>query len=90
MKRAHITVYGYVHGVSFRAYVQKEALRLDLNGWARNTPEGNVEIVAEGDEQSLKELVQWCHKGPQRARVEKVDVAYSHPSHEFSAFEIIY
>ena len=89
MKRAHITVHGYVQGVFFRAGTRDLARKLGITGWARNIPEG-VEIVAEGDEKALKELIAYCNKGPRIARVEKVTVSYSRPTGEFVTFEVRY
>ena len=42
--------------------------RLRLSGWVRNTRDGGVEIVAEGDANALRQLVTWCHSGPRGAR----------------------
>jgi acylphosphatase len=41
-------VRGQVQGVGFRWWVRSRALELDLAGWARNLPDGRVEVVAEG------------------------------------------
>ncbi len=90
MKRVRIIVHGYVHGVLFRATTKQHAERLNITGWARNTSDGRVEIIAEGDEKALKELIAFYHNGPSRARVEKVTVSYSEPSREFSSFSITY
>ena len=49
----HFLVKGRVQGVGFRWFVQREAAELGLNGWVKNTDQGDVEIVAAGDEASL-------------------------------------
>jgi len=84
----HIIVKGKVQGVYFRAFTQKQAIKLNVNGFVRNLANGDVEIVAEGDRAPLQALVSWCHKGPLLARVSQV-VANPHPPGEvFESFEI--
>lgn len=56
-KRLHILFHGTVQGVGFRFTTQSLARRLGLHGWVRNLRGGDVEIVAEGEEPDLKELV---------------------------------
>jgi acylphosphatase len=83
-----ITVKGRVQGVYFRAYTQKQAIKLNLNGFVRNLPNGNVEIVACGDASALQSLVSWCHKGPLLAKVNEVIVTESAEIEVFAGFEI--
>jgi acylphosphatase len=52
--------------------------------------DGNVEIVAEGEEVSLQEFLAWCRHGPPHARVTDMDVDYSAATGEFDEFEISY
>jgi len=66
----HIT--GKVQNVCFRAAAQEKAKECGLCGWVRNTKQGGVEIYAEGDENALDALEQWCHSGPPAAKVERV------------------
>ena len=88
MQRAHIIIHGIVQGVFFRANAKKVAESLGLKGYARNMPDGSVEIVAEGPEQKVKELIEFCKNGPGAARVDKVDVHIEEASKEFEGFEI--
>jgi len=89
-RRVHITVAGRVQGVFFRANTQEVAQRLGLSGYVRNLPDGRVEVVAEGEEEALRKLVDWCHEGPPLARVERVEVRWENPTGEFSGFHIRY
>ena len=73
-RRVQVVVKGRVQGVFFRASTLERAQELGLRGWVRNRPDGAVELVAEGDEASVANLVAWCHQGPPSARVESVDV----------------
>ncbi len=89
VKCVHITIRGRVTGVFFRAATQREAKRLGVTGWVRNRNDASVEILAEGEEDSIKEIVSWAHHGPSAARVETVDVRYRSYTGEFSDFRII-
>lgn len=84
----HIVVKGRVQGVYFRAYTQKQAVKLNLSGFVRNLADGNVEIVACGEASSLQSLVSWCHKGPLLAKVTEVIVSKHHNDEGFIDFEI--
>ena len=83
-------VHGLVQGVSFRYYTYRTAQRLCLVGWVRNLPDGTVEVWAEGDEGSAKELVSWLEQGPGSARVDGVNLVWREPSGKHTAFEIRY
>ena len=65
-------VSGKVQGVWFRDSTKKEACTLKLTGWVKNRTDGRVEVMACGDETSLKSLYQWLCKGPILAKVENV------------------
>ncbi len=85
-KRFHIWVSGKVQGVFFRAHTVEVAERLGLSGWVRNLPDGRVEIVAEGEEIHLRQLLDWCRQGPPRARVDRVEWREVPATGEFSGF----
>jgi acylphosphatase len=67
--RVRIAVRGRVQGVWFRGSTREVAERLGIVGWARNLPDGSVEILAQGTSLAVAELVEWCHLGPSGARV---------------------
>ena len=75
MKTLHLHIYGRVQGVWFRESMRQEAERLGITGWVQNCAEGSVEAVIAGDETAVLALLDWCHTGPPRARVEKVEQA---------------
>jgi len=87
MQRVHIIVHGYVQGVFFRHYTKKTALSLGLKGYVRNKADGTVEVVAEGPEDKLKKLIEFCKKGPEAAEVSKVDVKIEKASNDFKGFD---
>jgi acylphosphatase len=66
-------VSGRVQGVWFRASTQEQARRLALTGYARNLPDGRVEVLACGDKAALEELKSWLWQGPPAARVDSVE-----------------
>lgn len=83
-----VVVHGAVQGVFFRDSCRREAERLGVAGWIRNEPDGTVAGHFEGPADAVEELVRWCHEGPPRARVRRVDVVQSERSDAegFAAF----
>lgn len=90
MDRVIIKVHGRVQGVFFRAHTQEKASSLGLTGWVRNTEDGGVEAVAEGDRKVLETLVSWCRHGPPSAKVNTVDVEWAQATGEFGNFRVAY
>ena len=73
MPVARFLVRGKVQGVFFRASTREQAVKLGLSGYAKNLPDGRVEVLAEGDASALDALERWLHVGPPMARVESVE-----------------
>lgn len=86
--RAHVLISGRVQGVNFRWNTQREAQRLGLTGWVRNTWDGRVEAVFEGEDSAVHQAVAWCRHGQPPAWVENVEVTYGQATGEFSGFNI--
>ena len=72
-KHAQIKISGRVQGVGFRFCAYEKFVELGLVGMAQNTSEG-VLVDAEGPEDKLAALVEWCRQGPSGAKVDKVEV----------------
>jgi acylphosphatase len=87
-RRISITIQGNVQSVNFRYETKFQAKALGITGWVKNAAQGTVEVVAEGDEEKLKELIRWCARGPTRARVDKMNFTWQPKTGEFSSFEI--
>jgi acylphosphatase len=88
LKQVHLFVRGRVQGVYFRASAQREARRLGLTGWVKNRADGAVEVLAEGDEEEIKELIGWANRGPGAARVDNVDVRWRSFTGDYPDFRI--
>jgi acylphosphatase len=85
-----VVVSGRVQGVFFRSATKREADSLGVKGWARNSPDGRVEAVFEGEEDVVKMLVDFCKHGPSRAKVSNVDLTWEDYTGEFRAFKVEY
>jgi len=90
MVRAHLKIYGLVQGVFFRSTMKQVAYRLGVTGWVRNLPDGSVEAVVEGPEDKVRKIIEWAHRGPPLARVERVEVTWEEYKGEFKDFRIKY
>ncbi len=90
MKRLHLFIHGHVQGVTFRSFILSQAKLYKLSGWVKNTPEGVVEMVAEGEEVLLLQLLKAARKGPRWAEVSALEEEWQDVQEKsFSSFEII-
>ncbi len=90
IRRMHLLVSGRVQGVFFRATARDQAEHLGLSGWVRNLPAGQVEIVAEGDEEDLEKLRRWARRGPAYAYVTELEENLEAATGEFDGFGVRY
>ncbi len=88
--RAEILVSGFVQGVGFRYFVQRNALALGLTGYAKNLFTGEVLVEVEGEEYLVEELIMKLRIGPQRSDVRSLKVKKEEFKGEFNSFEIRY
>ena len=72
MAAARYLVAGKVQGVWFRAGTREQAVALGLRGYARNLPDGRVEVLAVGEADAIARLHQWLHRGTPMAKVASV------------------
>lgn len=89
-KCAHVLVEGKVQGVFFRNTARDTAKSLKVTGWIRNRQDGKVELLLEGDEIALDEMVEWCRQGPPGALIAGLEVEPQAYSGEFKQFRIRY
>lgn len=90
MARAHLLISGRVQGVSFRANTRRKAQQLGIKGWVRNTEDGKVEAVVEGEKEQIEKLIEWAEHGPRLAKVENIEVDWKEDKDEFDEFKIRY
>lgn len=85
---AHFLIEGRVQGVGFRYFVMDKALALGLTGWARNTPDGRVEVMACGPRTALDELLKAVERGPTLAQVSHVSAEWQAADPSFKTFDV--
>ncbi|MDE1151807.1 MAG: acylphosphatase [Micavibrio sp.] len=73
VQTVRVFVHGFVQGVSYRRWLQGEALERGLSGWVRNRADGTVEALIHGDARKVDDLVRACRHGPVMARVDKLN-----------------
>jgi len=88
MQRIHIWVKGVVQGVGFRFFTVRQARELGISGWVKNTPDGGVEIVVEGEEWKLEEFARSVKVGPSHSTVTGIEVKEEKYQNEFKGFEV--
>jgi len=88
--RAHIFISGFVQGVFFRSNTYQKAKEIGIFGWIRNLGDGRVEAVFEGEKEKVEKIIEWVKGGPERARVDNVEINWEEYREEFDNFEIRY
>ncbi len=88
--RAHVFVSGNVQGVFFRYETRTKAAQRKVTGWVRNTRDGRVEAVFEGEKEDVEAMIAFCRRGPPSASVRGVDVLWEEPTREFNGFQVRY
>ena len=71
LKAVHILISGRVQGVGFRWFAEKRASELAVTGYVRNLPEGDVEVLAQADDQTLESFCRELRQGPRFAEVDE-------------------
>ena len=87
-ERARVSVSGRVQGVFFRDSAREKAEGLGLSGWVKNTPDGRVEALFEGPSEKVREMVEWCERGPSQASVDSVDTDFEEARGDLEGFEV--
>lgn len=87
--RIHMWVTGRVQGVGFRAHVEYHARQIGaITGWVRNVGYDVVEVVAEGDQDSVQKFIGFVKQGPVGAIVNELRLEDETPTGEFSDFSV--
>ena len=87
-KQFSARIYGRVQGVGFRFFAREVANELGVVGYIRNTADGGVEVLAEGDEGSLERFLDLLKEGPRAANVTRVDLSWSPPTGAYDRFYV--
>jgi acylphosphatase len=90
MRRVSLRISGKVQGVFFRQSTLEVAQQLGLRGWVKNLPTGEVQALAEGPEEQVEALIQFCHQGPPLALVTHVEVTESLTSDPLPPFHVVH
>jgi len=90
LARARIIVIGRVQGVFYRSFTQKSALKIGLKGWVRNLPNGDVEVLCDGEKENIEKLIKELWEGPPLSKVKDVLVEWKEYKPEFRDFTIKY
>jgi acylphosphatase len=77
--RRRATIHGQVQGVFFRDSTRERARANGVSGWARNSPDGTVEVVLEGPPDAVDSVLRFLQTGPPRAQVAHVEVTEEPP-----------
>ena len=85
-KRFHALIHGRVQGVGFRAFTQRKAEELGIEGWVRNVPSGEVEVEGEGPEKRLQLFLDELKRGPTFSQVDKVIVDWKESNRHTKGF----
>jgi len=88
MVRARLLISGIVQGVGYRWHCRRAAQGFGVTGWVRNLDDGRVEAVAQGAREQVEQLIRWCYRGPEEARVSDIAVSYEEPAEGFPDFGI--
>jgi acylphosphatase len=86
-KRVHALFEGQVQGVGFRFTAREFAQRTSVAGWVKNLPDGRVEIVAEGQEENLKQFISGMQEYFRRY-LRDTRIQWLPPSGEFNDFGV--
>ena len=87
MKQANLLISGFVQGVGYREFVKSKARKLGLTGWVRNLSDNRVEVLAQGEQDSLKRFIKICENGPFLADVKNIAIEWQDPQEQFESFD---
>lgn len=90
MKNLEIIVLGRVQGVCYRAFVLHRANELNIKGYVKNLMNGNVKVIAIGEDSALKVFINMLKEGPSMARIDDIQKTEIINGEVFSGFSINY
>lgn len=88
MKTIHVVISGLVQGVGYRYFALQAASALGIRGYVRNLNSGEVEVVAQGDEEQLDSLLRDLRIGPRSAHVKDLRFVWQDEAEMYDHFDI--
>jgi acylphosphatase len=88
IKQYHLMISGRVQGVSYRVSAYEKGLQLGLTGWVRNRADGRVEMLIQGQQDELQQMIEWADQGPRFAEVTNLELIEQAISEQFNDFQI--
>jgi len=85
-----IVISGKVQGVFFRSTMKSAADLIGAKGWVRNTEDGKVKALVQGRSEDIEKIIRWCELGPEKARVDSVQVKETECKETYRNFAILY
>ncbi len=73
-KSVRLYISGTVQGIFFRQFIKDNAERNNVKGFVRNLEDGRVEVFAEGNQEDVDKIVEFCQKGPKHSKIDKVEI----------------
>ena len=84
--RARILIEGRLQGMNFRYETQTQATKLGLAGFVRSLSDGRIEIEAQGDEEKVESLLDWCQEEPHGSNIKSILFRYDEPNRNYTDF----
>lgn len=88
MVQYEIKISGRVQGVGFRYYTQRQARIFELKGWVKNTVDGVVLVMVQGEKAVIDTFIDYLWIGPTLSRVRNISKIEMQVVHKFTSFEV--
>ncbi len=88
-RRAQVFYLGRVQGVGFRFTVREIANRFTVTGYVKNLPDGRVELVAEGEEDEVKEFLRTIGQSELSPMIQNETIDWSEATGKFDRFAMV-
>lgn len=86
--RVRILIEGRLQAMNFRFNAQRQANKLGLVGFVRNLTDGRIEIEAQGEENNVKKMLDWCQEEPHSSQIRSILFRYDEPANRYSDFSV--
>ncbi len=87
--QAHVFISGIVQGVGYRYFIKSNAQKLGITGWVKNTNNGKVEAVFQGEQEKLQQMIALSHQGPVFSEVNDIQLEWEEEKKNSSEFKIL-